>query len=191
MHILSVVTAVLALVLAVFWAGVGTAGLLGALKRNRWIGVRSDETMRSAEAFTAGNKAASPGFLFTALILAIGGVLGFSGDLGFLFAIVAIVAGFGIAVLAAGFGVRVAAAVPEPENEGGCSSGCCSGETTDSAADDGHGDDPASDCGTSSCGSCALQGMCTTDDAVADRPAHSAPGAAADRPAHSAPGAVH
>ncbi len=163
MHILSVVFAVIALVLAVFWAGVGTGGLLGLIKRNRWFGVRSDETMRSAEAFELGNKAAAPGFLCAALILAIGGVLGFGGDWGFAFAIASIVLGFAVAAFAAAFGVRVAATVPEPESAG-CGSGCCSGGADD-AAEEPCADDPAADCGTSSCGSCALQGMCTTDHA--------------------------
>ncbi|GEE00661.1 hypothetical protein nbrc107696_11070 [Gordonia spumicola] len=165
MHILSVITAVIALALAVFWAGVGAGGVLGGITRNRWIGVRADETMKSEEAFALGNKAAGPGFLFAALILAIGGVLGFTGDWGFAFAIGSVVIGFGIAAVAAGFGVRVAAAVPEPEDEGGCGSGCCSGDSADAPVQ-AHADDPASDCGTSSCGSCALQGMCTSDDAV-------------------------
>ena len=166
MHILSVVSAVLALALAVFWAGVGAGGVLGRLKRNRWFGVRADETMKSETAFALGNKVAGPGFLFAALIMAIGGVLGFTGDWGFAFALGAVVAGLAVAAIAAGVGVKVAATVPDEPAAGGCSSGCCSGGDAEAAAescDDG----PASDCGTSSCGSCALQGMCTSDDAPA------------------------
>ena len=171
-HILSVLSAVLALVLAVFWASVGVGGLTGRLERNRWVGVRSDETMRSAEAFAIGNKVAAPGFLAAALVLLIGGVLAFGGDLGFLFGFGATVIGFAIAAVAAGIGVRVAATVPEPEDEsGGCSADCCSGGSDDQAQDSCstescETDDPASDCGASSCGSCALQGMCTTEHAV-------------------------
>ncbi|MCF8609083.1 SdpI family protein [Gordonia sp. HY285] len=162
MHILSIVSGVLALVLAVFWAGVGISGLSGRLERNRWFGVRSEETMRSGEAFALGNKVAAPGFLAAALVLLIGGVLAFGGDLGFLFGFGGVIVAFVIAAVAAGVGVRVAATVPEPEEEsGGCSADCCSG-----GADEQHADDPAADCGTDSCGSCALQGMCTTEHAA-------------------------
>ncbi|MCF8571948.1 SdpI family protein [Gordonia sp. HY002] len=177
MHILSVVSAVLALVLAVFWVGVGVCGLTGRLERNRWVGVRSDETMRSADAFALGNKVAAPGFLAAALVLLIGGVLAFGGDLGFLFGFGAIVIGFAIAAVAAGVGVRVASTVPEPEEEsGGCSADCCSGgDADDQAHDSCDTDDPAADCGASSCGSCALQGMCTTEHAAdADQPVDAA-----------------
>lgn len=167
-HTLSVASAVLALVLAVFWTGVGVSGLAGRLERNRWVGVRSDETMRSAEAFALGNKVAAPGFLAAALVLLIGGVLAFGGRFGFLFGFGAVVVGFVIAAVAAGVGVRAAATVPEPEEESsGCTSDCCSGGSDAQAADScGTTDDPAADCGTSSCGSCALQGMCTTEHAT-------------------------
>ncbi|WP_420041511.1 SdpI family protein [Gordonia sp. MP11Mi] len=169
MQILSIVSGVLALMLAVFWAGVGISGLSGRLERNRWFGVRSDETMRSAEAFALGNKVAAPGFLAAALVLLIGGVLAFGGNFGFLFGFGAMIAAFVIAAVTAGVGVRVAATVPEPEDEsGGCSADCCSGGTHEQNADphsdaSGTGDDPAADCGTAGCGSCALQGMCTTE----------------------------
>ncbi|MGO3325619.1 SdpI family protein [Gordonia sp. (in: high G+C Gram-positive bacteria)] len=176
MQILSVVSAVLTLILAVFWAGVGVSGLTGRLKRNRWVGVRSDETMRSAEAFALGNKVAAPGFLAAALVLLIGGGLAFGGDLGFLFGFGAMIIGFAIAAVAAGVGVRVAATVPEPEEEtGGCSADCCSGGADEQSATACETDDPAADCGAASCGSCALQGMCTTEHAAdADQPFHAA-----------------
>nr|WP_246371974.1 SdpI family protein [Gordonia humi] len=164
------VSAVIALVLAVFWASVGIGGLTGRLERNRWFGVRSAETMRSAEAFALGNKVAAPGFCAAALVLLIGGVLAFGGDLGFLFGFGAVLVSFVIVSIVAGIGVRVAATVPEPEDQGGCSADCCSGGSDDQSADScgtsAQPGDPAADCGTSSCGSCALQGMCTTEHAA-------------------------
>lgn len=178
-HILSVVSAAFALVLAVFWASVGVSGLTGLLKRNRWLGVRSDETMRSAEAFAVGNKVASPGFLAAALVLLIGGVLAFGGDLGFLFGFGAMIVGFGIVAVAAGVGVRAAATVPEPEEQsGGCTADCCAGAHPGDQASDSCSstDDPTADCGAASCGSCALQGMCTAEQAAgSDEPVDATP----------------
>ncbi len=165
-QLLSIVSAIVALALAVLWACVGGAALTGRLKRNRWFGVRSDQTMKSEEAFALGNKVAAPGFLGAALVLLIGGVLAFGGRWGFVLGFGAILVGLVIVSVVAGLGMRIAATVPDAEESGGC--GCCSGSSHDAAADHDEGgcaDDPASDCGASSCGSCALQGMCTTEAA--------------------------
>ena len=47
--VVSVVVAVVLLVLAAVWAATGVLGLAGRLKRNRWLGVRAEATMRSEE----------------------------------------------------------------------------------------------------------------------------------------------
>lgn len=169
---MSAVIAVLALVLAVGSLGVGVAGLTGALRRNRWAGVRSPETLRSDEAFTVANRVAAPGYLGAGAILAATGVIGLLvGSWGFLFALFGVVVALLVVSAAGSMALQAALAVPTPD-AGGC--GCCSDSGADrgatGCADDAvsscHTDtaDPAADCGESSCGSCALSGMCLAED---------------------------
>ncbi|AUH67526.1 MULTISPECIES: SdpI family protein [Gordonia] len=166
MSIASTVVSVLALVLAAGWLGVGVAGLTGALRRNRWLGVRSPETLRSEETFAVANKVAAPGFLGAALILAVTGGLGLAfGGWGLLFAVFGIVVAVGVISAVGGMAIQAAQSVPVPD-AGGC--GCCSGaaDTTAGGCSETAGDDDAAaaDCGESSCGTCALSGMCLSED---------------------------
>ncbi|WP_241548422.1 SdpI family protein [Gordonia alkanivorans] len=168
---LSVAVAVLLFALAGLWATVGVRGLRGSLPRNRRLGVRTDETMRSDEAFRVANRVAAPGTLGASLILVLGAVatLAVDGGWSILFGVVALVAALVIIGLVSAIGVRAAATVPAEAKDAGCS--CCSGH------DDGHshaepagekdGSDPAADCGTSSCGACSLRGVCSSDTAQA------------------------
>ncbi|TYQ03484.1 UNVERIFIED_ORG: SdpI/YhfL family protein [Gordonia westfalica J30] len=171
---LSVVVAVLLFALAGLWATVGVRGLRGSLPRNRRFGVRTDDTMRSDEAFRVANRVAGPGTLGASLILVLGAVatLAVDGGWSILFGVVALVAALVIIGLVSAIGVRAAATVPAEAEDAGCS--CCSGH------DDGHGHtagdqpagkqgepDPAADCGTSSCGACSLRGVCSSDTAQA------------------------
>ncbi|SDU72623.1 SdpI family protein [Gordonia westfalica] len=169
---LSVAVAVLLFALAGLWATVGVRGLRGSLPRNRRLGVRTDETMRSDEAFRVANRVAGPGTLGASLILVLGAVatLAVDGDWSILFGVVALVAALVIIGLVSAIGVRAAATVPAEAEDAGCS--CCSGR------DEGHGhtapagensgsSDPAADCGTSSCGACSLRGVCASDSAQA------------------------
>ncbi|MFT4087851.1 MAG: SdpI family protein [Gordonia sp. (in: high G+C Gram-positive bacteria)] len=174
-YAVSVVVAVILYAVATVWLAVGVAGLIGKLPRNRWLGVRADETMASDEAFELAHRVASPGFLGAAFVLIFGGTLTLTNSWGLLFALGTVVIALAILSLMSGIAIRAAATVPVPEDESaGCSSGCCSGgddaqpgADADSCATDtdtcGTGDDPAADCGTSSCGSCALSGMCTPE----------------------------
>ncbi|MDL9936582.1 SdpI family protein [Gordonia sp. ABSL1-1] len=187
--VLSIVIASLLIVLAVVWSTTGILGLTGRLQRNRWIGVRADETMRSAAGFTLANRVAGPGLLGASLILVLGAVLtvAISGWFSLLCAVVALTAALAVVGVVSGLGVRAAATIPAESADGGC--GCCSGGDdhahdapaastsggttsggTTSGADAGCAaphDDPAADCGTSSCGACSLRGMCTTETAQA------------------------
>jgi len=63
--------------------GVGFAGLLGRLPRNRWAGVRTPSSLASDHAFTLANRVAGPAVLAggTLLLLASGSVVGFDGPL--------------------------------------------------------------------------------------------------------------
>ena len=170
---MSAVIAVFALVLAVGSLGVGVAGLTGALRRNRWAGVRSPETLRSDETFAVANKVAAPGYLGAGAILAATGVIGLLvGDWGFLFALFGIIVALLVVSAAGGMALQAARAVPTPD-AGGC--GCCSTSGADQASAGGCADDtasscstdaadPAADCGESSCGSCALSGMCLSEN---------------------------
>lgn len=162
----SIAVAVLLFVLAGLWAVVGIRGLRGTLPRNRWIGVRSAETMRSDEAFRIANRIAGPGTLGAGLILALGGIatLAVPGGWALAFGLVALVAALAMIGLVSGIGVRAAATVPADDN--GCS--CCSGGDAHGHADDtAASSDPAADCGTSSCGACSLRGVCAGDSAQA------------------------
>lgn len=167
---LSIVVAVLLLALAGLWAVVGVRGLRGSLERNRWFGVRADETMRSEEAFRVANRVAAPGMLGSSAILALGAVASLAVDSAWwiLFAGVALVAALVIVGLVSGLAVRAAATVPV--EEAGCS--CCSGheegaghEHTPTGGETPS--DPAADCGTSSCGACSLKGICSGENAQA------------------------
>jgi uncharacterized membrane protein len=133
----AIILAALTLVLALVCLAVGALGTTRRLPRNRWIGVRSAETMRNDDAFVTANRVAGPGVICAGAILAMGAVLAFAlGDgAGVIVAVSAIVVGVGIAGVIGSLGIRAAAAVPEP----------------------------ASDCGQSGgCASCSLQGACTS-----------------------------
>ncbi|MFW0793109.1 SdpI family protein [Gordonia sp. CPCC 205515] len=164
MSVVPVVAAVIVFALAAVWAVVGALGLSRRLPQNRWFGVRADESMRSAEAFTVANRVAAPGMLAAAGLLVLSGVLtlGVGGLWSVLFAVVGIAAALFIVGLTSAYGVRAAAAVPAGD-DAGC--GCCSGETADNAAHDHAQSEPAADCGTSSCGACSLRGVCSSDSA--------------------------
>ena len=128
MFIVAVVLFVLALAVGV----VAAAGLSGRLPRNRWVGVRTPESMRDDTTFALANRVAGPTMLAAAGLLGIGGVGALV--LGTIPGLIGVVVALVVAVLTAGtggsIGARAAAAAPEV---GGC----------------GH-----------SCGACSLQGIC-------------------------------
>ncbi|MFW0783754.1 SdpI family protein [Gordonia sp. CPCC 206044] len=169
MSALPVVVAVLVFVLAAVWATVGVLGLTGRLPRNRWLGVRADESMRSDQAFVAANRVAAPGMLAAAGILVLAGVLtlGVGGYWSLVFAVVGVVAGLFVVGVVSAYGVRAAGAVPA--DDGGCS--CCSShdheESSPAATSASDAADHAADCGTSSCGACSLRGICSNESAQA------------------------
>ncbi|NMO03433.1 SdpI family protein [Gordonia sp. TBRC 11910] len=172
MSVVSVVVAIIGFALATVWGGVGIAGLAGRLQRNKWLGVRNDDTMRSAKAFTVANRAAGPGMVAAAVMTAVGAGLGLAigGLWGTIFVVAAIVVSMLVIGIVSGIGIRAAAVVPPEDDDTGCGVGCCSGGDEASSCADDHAaqaDDPASDCGQSSCGSCALSGMCTNETAQA------------------------
>lgn len=170
MSVLSIVAAVLAFVCAAVWGTVGVLGVTGKLPGNQWFGVRSPETGKTEAAFVLANRVAGPGFIGAAVILVMGGVLtlGVDGGWSILFALAALAVAVVTVGVVSGLGIRAAQALPD--ESGGCD--CCSGgddHGAASACSDDKAGSPADDCGQSSCGSCALQGMCETDSAAAQR----------------------
>ncbi|MGC4960754.1 SdpI family protein [Gordonia sp. DT101] len=172
--VLSVVAAVVVFALAAMWLVVGGLGIAGRLPRNRWLGVRSDESMRSDEAFQVANRVAAPGLFAATGILVLSGIvtLGIGGYWSLAFAVVGVVAALFVVGLVSAYGVRAAAAVPADDD--GCS--CCSGHDHDGpAADivhtsaDSTADETAAAaaCGTSSCGACSLRAVCSNESAQA------------------------
>ncbi|MGW0038046.1 SdpI family protein [Gordonia sp. NPDC003376] len=172
MSVVSIVVAVCVFALALVWVVVGVAGLRGTLRRNRWLGVRSTETLQSDEAFVAANRVAAPGTLGAAVILIGGGLLTLGVDSGWsiLFGFGALVAALVIVGMVSGVAVRSVRWMLVEHDAAGCS--CCSGgdahaadtapaagATTSAAAN-------AADCGESSCGACTLRDACSRDTAV-------------------------
>ncbi|WP_306302296.1 SdpI family protein [Gordonia aichiensis] len=183
-HVVSIVVSVCVCALALVWLIVGATGLVGRLPRNRYLGVRTDSTMASQEAFALANRIAAPGTLGAAVILIAGGALTVAVDSAWsvVFGLIALLAGILLVGAVSGYAMRAADAVA-PAEDAGCS--CCSADH--SATGEEHAQtssaasaDPAADCGTDSCASCTLRGMCSTDDAVASSgPAASSPDAGA------------
>ncbi|MFT4042468.1 MAG: SdpI family protein [Gordonia sp. (in: high G+C Gram-positive bacteria)] len=169
----SIVVAVSVFAPALFWAVIGILGLVGALPRNRWLGIRSESTMRSAQAFRVGNRVAAPGTLGAAAILVGGGILTLTLDSSWspAFGVIALVVAMVLVGAVSGYAIQAADAVIVPDTDDGC--GCCaqphSAGTTTSAGtepDAATAASPSSDCGTDSCVSCTLRGICSTDDAL-------------------------
>ncbi|WLP88558.1 SdpI family protein [Gordonia sp. NB41Y] len=174
MSVVSIVVAVCVFALALVWVVVGVAGLRGTLRRNRWLGVRSTETLQSDEAFAAANRVAAPGTLGAAVILIGGGLLtlGVGSGWSVLFGLGALVAALVIVGMVSGVAVRSVRWMLTEHDAAGCS--CCSGG--DAHAADGHAAQPAAAstgaaanadaCGESSCGACTLRDACSRDTAV-------------------------
>jgi SdpI/YfhL protein family len=136
----AIILAAVALALALVFGVPGVLGLVKRLPRNRWIGVRTADTMRSDEKFELANRVAGPGLICAALVLVMGAVLAIllGGVAGVIVAAAAIAVGVGLGGVIGSLGVRAAAAMPEP----------------------------ASDCGVSGgCTSCSLQSVCSSDSA--------------------------
>ncbi|MFT3660635.1 MAG: SdpI family protein [Gordonia sp. (in: high G+C Gram-positive bacteria)] len=149
MYVLSLIAAILVFVLAAVWAVTGVAGLIGKLPGNRYVGVRTAETVRSPEAWQLAQRIAAPGHLGGAVALTFGGVAALTTRWGFLWALGGLAVGFLAMSVLSGVAIRAAAAIPAPESEGGCSSGCCSGgDGASTGSADGIGAAGGSGCGT-------------------------------------------
>ncbi|GAB2634399.1 SdpI family protein [Prescottella soli] len=127
-----VILAVVLFIAAVALGALGVAGLTGRLKRNRWAGVRTPQSLRDDETFALANKVAAPTMLAAAGVLVIGGVAAilFDGVLPVVAVVVAALAALFTVAAGGNLGSKAAGALPE-----------------------------TSGCGTS-CGACSLKGAC-------------------------------
>ena len=105
---------------------VGIAGLAGRLPRNRWVGVRTPDTLRDDAAFRLANKVAGPTMLAGGAILFAGAVAAstFPTIPGAIAVVLAVIG----TIVVAGLGSAMAtkAAVPAPVGSCGSSCGGCS-----------------------------------------------------------------
>lgn len=109
---------------------VAVLGARARLRRNAWVGVRTDTTLSSHAAFVIGNRAAAaPAGAAGAIAVAGGAVLlaGAGGALGWVVLAVAVVGMLGLAGVAGVVGDRAAAAVPQPAFGPSPCSGTCAG----------------------------------------------------------------
>lgn len=123
------IIAVLLVVAGLVLLAVAVLGARGRLRRNRWVGVRTAETLASDAAFALANRvAAAPVGAAGAVALVGGGVL-LAGPVGAVSVVVLAVSAVGTLVLGAFGGMvgqRAALAAPVPESVacGGVCAGC-------------------------------------------------------------------
>jgi uncharacterized membrane protein len=123
------IIAVLLVVAGLVLLAVAVLGARGRLRRNRWVGVRTAETLASDAAFALANRvAAAPVGAAGAVALVGGGVL-LAGPVGAVSVVVLAVSAVGTLVLGAFGGMvgqraALAAPVPEPVACGGVCAGC-------------------------------------------------------------------
>jgi SdpI/YfhL protein family len=121
---------VVVLIVGLSFGVIGTLGLRGALRRNRFFGVRTEAAMRSEEAFTLANRVSG----LPTVVAGVVGILGAATSLA-LHSVVPLVVGvvgmLAIVVAGAATGTKAADALPEPEPTlpagcAGCACGGCS-----------------------------------------------------------------
>lgn len=174
MSVVCVVVATCVFVLAAMWGVLGVLSVLGSLPRNRWFGVRSEQTLSSDETFRVANRVAGPGTIGAAIIAALSGLLTLAvdGNWSFLFGLAGLVAALIVVGLVSGYGMRAASWVPAEDGASGGGCSCCAGDAHESSAvatakstDAADTGGAAADCGTASCASCTLRGACSPDTA--------------------------
>ena len=130
MNLAVTTVSVVVLIVGLSFAVVGALGLRGALRRNRFFGVRTEAAMRSDEAFTLANRVSGLPTVVAGLV----GILGSATSLA-LHSIVPLIVGvvgmLAIVVAGAATGTKAADALPEPEPTlpagcAGCACGGCS-----------------------------------------------------------------
>ncbi|WP_232661219.1 SdpI family protein [Pseudonocardia sp. TRM90224] len=108
---------------------VAVLGVRSVLRRNRWVGVRTRETLRSDATFAVANRAAAAPVGAAGAIAVLGGIVLLGGAGGALVWIVLVVSVLGLLVLTGVGGMvgdRAAAAVEPPTPPAACA-GTCAG----------------------------------------------------------------
>lgn len=108
---------------------VAVLGARGRLPRNRWVGVRTAETLRSDGAFLLANRVAAAPLGAAGAVAVAGGIVTLTGPVGAVSVVVVAVAVVGTVVLGAFGGMvgqRAAATVPDPVVPAACA-GVCTG----------------------------------------------------------------
>ncbi|HEY0501138.1 MAG TPA: SdpI family protein [Kutzneria sp.] len=130
MNLAVTTVSVVVLIVGLSFGVIGGLGLRGALRRNRFFGVRTEAAMRSDEAFTLANRVSGLPTVVAGLV----GVLGAATSLA-MHSIVPLAVGvvgmLAIVVAGAATGTKAADALPEPEPTlpagcAGCACGGCS-----------------------------------------------------------------
>jgi len=119
------VVAVFLFFFAVATLATGVAGLTGRLPRNRWVGVRTEQTVDDDRAFALANRVAAPTIIAAGALLAIGATVALLVD--GVFAWLAIGASLIVAVVTAGAGASLgarAAAATANVTTGACGHAC-------------------------------------------------------------------
>lgn len=141
-------------VVAVSAVVLGIVGLAGRLPRNRWVGVRSEQTLSDDLLWRTANRVAGPGLLASGVIFGVGAAATavFDAPWAFVYAGISLVGGVFLAGFGALQGARAASIQARIQT----------GQVTVAPARDGGVEgDPAGSCGvTGGCGSCALNGLC-------------------------------
>ncbi|WP_235174412.1 SdpI family protein [Tomitella biformata] len=114
--------------LAVLLGSLAAVGFAGKLPRNRWLGIRTEATMRDDETFRVANLVAAPTQVGGAIALLLGGIASFKldGVAGIIIVVVALLAALALLGLGASIGIRTAAAMPDDVGACGNSCGACS-----------------------------------------------------------------
>ena len=131
MNLAVTTVSVVVLLVGVSFGVIGGLGLRGALRRNRFFGVRTEAAMRSDEAFTLANRVAGLPTMVAGLVGVIGAATSFALRDAMVPLGVGIVGMLAIVVAGAATGTRAAEALPEPKPElpagcAGCACGGCS-----------------------------------------------------------------
>ncbi len=120
------VVALILFVLAAVAVVTGVLGLIGALPRNRFFGVHTEEALRTPEAFRVANRVAAPTSVGAGVLLAAGavGALAAPVVVGIVAAVLtAVIALFALGAGANAAGQSVAGSAPAPEI-GDCGHAC-------------------------------------------------------------------
>jgi|GEM_PF-2014781 len=123
--------AVLVILAGLLLGAVGLLGWRGALRRNRFVGVRTEATLTSEDAFRFGNRVAAPPLLAAAAVAVLGGgaALGARSAAAFAVVLTIVLAGAAGLTLAAGvLGSRAAALLTPAAGAGRCGGCACDGQ---------------------------------------------------------------